>query len=82
MKYLASVVSLKFVPNTSVWNKIIFQIYFIYLNLFYLRAIKFTQSCIAGGKWPYEEYLQKNLAIFLFLSDLLLLIVTISGAYN
>ena len=50
MKYLASVVSLKFVPNTSVWNKIIFQIYFIYLNLFYLRAIKFTQSCIAGGK--------------------------------
>ena len=34
------------------------------------------------GKWAYEEYLQKSLLIFLFLSDLSLYIVKIWKAYN
>ena len=36
----------------------------------------------AGGKWTYEEYLQKHLPIFLFLFDFSLLNVKISRVYN
>ena len=45
-------------------------------------TIKFTESCGAGGKWTYKEYLLKYLPIFLFLSDLSLLIAKTSGASN
>ena len=44
--------------------------------------MKFAESCRAGGKWVYEEYLQKDLPVFLFLFDLLLLNVKISRVYN
>ena len=44
--------------------------------------MKFTESCRASGKLAYEEYFQKKLPTFLFLSDLSLIIVKISGAYN
>ena len=36
----------------------------------------------AGGKWPYENYFQKNLPVSLFPSDLPLLVVKISRACN
>ena len=55
MKYLASVVSLIFLPKSLIWNKI---------------------------TWAYEEYIQKNLPIFIFLSNLLLLNVKILRTYN
>ena len=48
MKYLASVVSLIFLPKTLIWNKIRLQLF------------SFTESCRAGGKRAYERYLQKN----------------------
>ena len=51
------------------------------MKLNYVPSIKFAESCKAGGKLSYEEYLQKNL-MFLFLSDLSLLNVKISRAYN
>ena len=44
--------------------------------------MKFTESCRAGGKWAYEERLRKNLPLFLFLFDLSLLIVKVSGTYK
>ena len=50
--------------------------------LIFLPAIKFTESCGDGGKWTYKEYFQKKLPIFFFLSNLSLLIVNTSGAYN
>ena len=70
MKYHASVVSLIFLAKTLIWNK----------N--HVSGIKFAKSCRAGGKWTYDEYLQKNSPIFLFLSDLSLLNVKIWRAYN
>ena len=45
-------------------------------------AIKFAEICRAGGKLAYKENLPKKLPTFLFLSDLSLFIMTISGAYN
>ena len=46
LKYLASVVSLIFLPKTLIWiNQI--------------SDIKFIESCRAGGKWGNEKYLQK-----------------------
>ena len=68
MKYLASVVPLIFQAETLNWN--------------HVPGIKFAEPCRAGGEWAYEEYLQKNLQIFLFLFDLSLLNVMISRAYN
>ena len=41
-----------------------------------------AESSRAGGKCDYEEYLQKNSPIFLFLSELSLLDVKVSKAYN
>ena len=70
MKYLASIVSLIFQAKTLIWNKITFP------------ALKFVEFCRAGKKWASEEYLQKNLTIFVFLFDLSLLNVKISKAYN
>ena len=70
LKYLTSVIYLIFLPKTLIWNK----------N--HVLAKKFTESCRAGGKWAYKEYLQKYLPVFFFLSYLSLLIVKISGAYN
>ena len=43
---------------------------------------KFSELCRADGKLACEEYLQKNLPILLFLSNLSLLIVKILKAYN
>ena len=69
-KYLASAVSLIFLPKTLIWNK----------N--HVSAIKFTESCRGSDKLAYEKYLHRNLLIFLFVYDLSRLIVKISGASN
>ena len=66
-KYLASEVSLIFNFNLE-WN--------------HVPDIKVAESCRAGGKWAYEEYLLKNLPKFLFLFDLSLLNVKVSRASN
>ena len=70
MKYLASVVSLIFLPKTLIWNKITSSASNL-LN--FAELVELVAS---------EEYLQKNLTIFLFLFDLSLLNVKISRAYN
>ena len=54
---------------------------FIALTLIW-NKINFLKSCAAGGKWVYEQYLQKKLPIFVFLFDLSLLNVKISRAHN
>ena len=69
MKYLASVVSLIFLPKTLTWNKIAFGLSYL-LNLAVLVVNKLTKVS------------QKELPIFLFITNLSLLIVKISGAYN
>ena len=66
MKHLAGVVSLISLTKTLIFNKITFP----------------ASNCRAGGKSVYEEYLQNNLPIFLFLFDLSLLNVKIPRAYN
>ena len=43
---------------------------------------KFSELCRADEKLACEEYLQENLPILLFLSNLSLLIVKILKAYN
>ena len=43
MKYLARVVSLIFLPETSIWNKT------------RVSSIKFAKFCRTGGKWVYDE---------------------------
>ena len=48
----------------------------------HVLVIKFTESCTAGGKWSYKKYIQKKLLIIPFPSNLSLLIVKISRAYN
>ena len=48
----------------------------------HIPGFEFAESCRAGGKWAYEEYLQQILPIFLFLFELSLLNVKISRAYN
>ena len=50
--------------------------------LIHVPGTKFAESSRDGGKWAYEEYLQKKLPIFLFLFDLPLLNAKISRAYN
>ena len=70
MKFAASVVSLMFLPNIFIWNKITFQPSNS-LNLAKLVVNELTKSI------PPE-----NLPAFLFLSDLLLINVRIVRAYN
>ena len=48
----------------------------------HVPGIKFGESCLAGGKWAYEQYLQKKLSVFLFLFDLPLFNVKMLRAYN
>ena len=69
MKYLASVVFLIFLPKTLTWNKIAFRLSY-FLNLAVLVVNKLTKVS------------QKELPIFFFITNLSLLIVKISGAYN
>ena len=69
MKYAASVVSLMFLPNIFIWNKITFQPSNS-LNLAKLVVNELTKS------------IQKNLPAFLFLSDLSLINVRIARVYN
>ena len=63
MKYLARVVSLTFLPKTSIWNKT------------HVSSIKFAKFCRTGENEFMMSNLQKNLPIFLFLSNLSLLII-------
>ena len=70
MKNLASVVSLIFLPKTLIWNKITFRISNS-LNLAEVLVNKLKKSIS-----------KENLPIFLFPSDLSLLVVKISRAYN
>ena len=53
-----------------------------HLELTHVPGIKFVEFWRAGGKWTSEEYLQKNLTIFLFLFDLSLLNVKIWRDHN
>ena len=57
MKNLATVASLIFLSKTLIWNKITFV--FCFCFFYHVLAIKFSESCRAGGKWAYKEYLQK-----------------------
>ena len=66
MKHLTSVVSLIYLAET----------------LFWIKGIKFADSCRAGGKWAYEEYIQRNSQKLFFLFDFTLRNVSISRAYN
>ena len=66
MRYLASVVSLIFLPKTLIWNKI---------------TIPASNSPNFAGL-NFEEYLPKNLSIFLSLFNLSLLIIKILRACN
>ena len=70
MKYLAGVVSLIFLPKTLIWNKITLWLSNL-LNLEELVVNKLTKS-ISKKIYQYS----------FFLSDLSLLIVKTSGAYN
>ena len=70
MKYLASGVSLLCLPKTLIWNKITDRLSNS-LKLAELVANELTKSIS-----------KKANTKFLFLSDLLLLIVNLSGAYN
>ena len=69
MKYLASVVSLIFLPKTLIWNKITFPASNL-LNFAELVENELMKS------------ISKNLPILLFPSNLSLLIVKILRAYN
>ena len=44
--------------------------------------MKFSKFCRAGGKWAYEEYLQKHLPTLIFLFDVSLPNVKISRAFS
>ena len=70
MKYLASVTSLIFLLKTLIWNKIMFPASNMlnFAELMKYEVIKSTSK--------------KNLSVFLFLSDLLLLLVKTLRAYN
>ena len=70
IKYLAGVVSLIFLPKTLIWNKITLWLSNL-LNLEELVVNKLTKS-ISKKIYQYS----------FFLSDLSLLIVKTSGAYN
>ena len=69
IKCLASVVSLIFLPKTLIWNKITFPA---------SNSLNFAKRV----KNEFIEYLRKKLQIFLFLSNLSLLIVKILRAYT
>ena len=69
MKHLASVVSLIFLPKTLIWNKITFRI---------SNSLNLEELVVSELRRLYP----KKYSIFLFLSDLSLLIVNISGAYS
>ena len=73
MKYLASVVSLIFLPKTLIWEKITFRISNL-LNLAELVINELTKITKSISK--------KNSPILLFPSDLSQLVVNISKAYN
>ena len=47
-----------------------------------MHYIKFAKTCAAVGKSIKEDYLQKCLPIFIFISNLSLLIVKILRGYN
>ena len=68
MKYLSSVVSLIFLPKTLKWNKITFR-------------LSNSQNFAELVAMSFRIVSPRNLPIFLFLSDLWLLSVKISGAY-
>ena len=68
MKYLASVVPLIFLPKTLIWNKITYWLSNL-LNLAELVLNDLTKSIS-----------KNNLPMFLFLSDLSLLLLKTSGA--
>ena len=70
MKYLASVVSLMFLSKTLIWNKIRFPS----SNLLNFAELVENELMKSISK--------KNLPIFLFLSNLSLLIVKIFRIYN
>ena len=70
MKYLASVVSLIFLPKTLIWNKITFQL---------SNSLNFEELVVNGLM---KSICKKNLPIFLFLFDSSLLIVNILGVHN
>ena len=71
MKYLDSVVSLIFLPKTSIWNKITFSA---------SNSLNFAE--LVENELMNKEYFQKILPIFIFLASLSLLIVKILRAYN
>ena len=70
MKYLASVTSLIFLLKTLIWNKIMFPA----SNMLNFAELMKNELIKSTSK--------KNLSIFLFLSDLLLLLVKTLRAYN
>ena len=70
MRSLANIVSLIFLLKTLILKK----------NCIF--GIELAGSRGAGDKLAYEEYLRRNLSVFLFLSDISLLNVKISRAYN
>ena len=70
MKYLDSIVSLIFLPKTVTWKKIKFPASNL-LNFAELVENELVRS-----------FFKKNYLIFLFLSNLSLLIVKILRAYN
>ena len=75
MKYFASVVSLIFLPKTLIWNKITFRTSNS-LNFAELEENELMENEAYEAKSPII------LPIFLFLFNLLLLIVKILGAYK
>ena len=70
MKYLASVVSLIFLPKTLIWNKVTFPA----SNLLNPAELVLNE--------PMKIIYKKVYTIFFFLFDLSLLNVKISRAYN
>ena len=70
MKYLASVVSLIFLPKTLIWNKIMLP-----------ASNKLNLAQLVVNE-PMKSIYKKVYTIFFFLFDLSLLNVKISRAYN
>ena len=71
MKYLASVVSLIFLPKTLIWNKITFPV---------SKSLSFAE--LVENELMESLISKKKLPIFLFLSNLSLLNVKIARASN
>ena len=70
IKYLTKVVFLIFLPKTAIWNKITFPA---------PNLLNFTERI---ENMLMKSISKKNLPIFLFLFNLLLLIVKILGTYK